>query len=183
MGSGARAVVAEALASDPGNGYWTVTDMLLAHLEAETDPADADATTVAYLTALAETEEPGNAEAQAWLSLLGQEYAEGLILPGGPKSAGRRSELPQPVPPTPWLQAAPNPSNGPMQLICSLPEGAERGEVAVMDAMGRVMETRIVPPQGAILELDMRTWANGTYIANLVIDGIDAANIKLQRMK
>lgn len=158
-------------------------DMLLVHMENGTDPADADAATVAYLESLAATEEPGYADAQAWLALLGQEFTEGLILPGGPKTRGHLMEERLPAPPPSWLQAAPNPSSGPMQLICSLPEGAERGELVVMDAMGRVMETRSVPTQGAILELDMRTWANGTYIANLVIDGIDAANIKLQRMK
>lgn len=49
--------------------------------------------------------------------------------------------------------------------------------------MGRVMFQRAVAHQGAILELDMRTWANGTYIAILMVDGINAANIKLQRMK
>lgn len=158
-------------------------DMLLAHMENETDPGDADAATIAYLESLAATEEPGYADAQAWLALLGQEFPEGLILPGGPKSADRSAEQPQVAPPTSWLQAAPNPSNGPMQLICALPEGAEHGELLVMDVMGRVMVSRPVAPQGAILELDMRYWSSGTYLANLRVDGINAGSIKLQRMK
>jgi len=181
--SAARAIVSDALASDPGNASWTVMDMLLVHMENGTDPADADAATVAYLESLAATEEPGYADAQAWLALLGQEFPEGLILPGGPKSRGLLMEERLPAPPPSWLQAAPNPSSGPLQLICTLPDGAERGEVAVMDAMGRVMVTRSVAPHGAILELDMRNWATGTYLANLVVDGINAGSIKLQRMK
>ena len=84
---------------------------------------------------------------------------------------------------SPWLHVSPNPTNGPVQLVCALPEGAERAELTIRDAQGRLVEQRRLAAPGGIFDIDTRAWANGTYLIGLTVDGIKAGSAKLQRVR
>ena len=77
------------------------------------------------------------------------------------------------------LQAYPNPSNGPVYLVYTVPEGVERAELQMMDAMGRLVYSQRVAPQNGIAEVMPDQVANGMHVAILVCDGIRTGTAKL----
>lgn len=179
----ARVLAAAELNEDPGNGYWSVMEMLLGYLETEQDPADADATTVAYLESLAGTDEAGAAMAESWLALLGQEWPEGLILPGGPKGVRLPQEEAARLVQSPWLQAHPNPSNGPVWIAYTVPEGVTAAALNIHDSAGRLVWQRNLSSGGGIVELAAKELASGLHMASLRLDGIAVGNVKLSKLR
>lgn len=179
----ARVLAAAELNEDPGNGYWTVMEMLLGYLEAEQDPADADATTVANLESIAGTDEAGAAMAEAWLTVLGQDWPEGLILPGGPKSVRLPQQESFREMESPWLQAHPNPSNGPVWLAYTVPEGVTTVDLSILDGAGRQVWNRKLSSSGGIVELGAKELASGLHVASLAFDGISVGSVKLSKLR
>lgn len=70
------------------------------------------------------------------------------------------------------LQAYPNPSNGPVYLVYTVPEGVEQAELRMHDAAGRDVHRQRVAPQNGIAEIIPRHVANGMHVASLHCDGI-----------
>lgn len=137
------------------------------------------ATTVAYLESLAGTDEAGAAMAEAWLALMGQEWPEGLILPGGPKSPRRPHEESSRLLESPWLQAHPNPSNGPVWVAYTVPEGVSAVALTIHDSAGRTVARRNLPASGGMTELSSKELAPGIHMAALAFDGIRVGTVKL----
>ncbi len=78
---------------------------------------------------------------------------------------------------SPFLQAYPNPSAGPVYVVYEIPEGVERAELQVVDATGKLILTRNMAPQNGILELT--GLGSGLCIATLRCDGIRLGVVKV----
>ncbi|MBZ0206997.1 MAG: T9SS type A sorting domain-containing protein [Flavobacteriales bacterium] len=143
-----------------------------------------DAGTVQWLTDLAEERWTiGSAQASAWLQ--GATGADALdeviILPedGEQRSTSQRrvrnrtSETPL------LLQAYPNPSDGPVYVVCNVPDGVEQARLCVADLNGRLVKEIVLNNGAGIAEIRPGFAAAGIYLAELRLDGIRAGQVKL----
>lgn len=177
---GARSLVDSQLITDRENGYWLVQDLLLTKKEdhqplGQLDPAEHD-----LLAQIAANNAAGAPEALAWLDLLGETFQPEIVLP----NANRRSSLQRErltLEESPFLRAYPNPSKGPVYLVYEVPDGAEKAEVQVVDATGKILLTRTLAPRNGILELPKL--APGLNVATLRCDGIRIGVVKLSSVK
>jgi hypothetical protein len=124
----------------------------------------------------------GSAHANAWLHALGHELPEEvIILPeNGPKRATiarKPSRADQPL--GNLLEAYPNPAATEQWLVYQLPQEVEQASVSVRDMLGREMEQVRLGQGTGIVELAMRAWPSGLYMATLTADGIPMGSIKL----
>ncbi len=77
------------------------------------------------------------------------------------------------------LEIYPNPSNGPVYVVYTIPEGVEKAELSVSDAQGRSILNTNVPPKNGIFELNDRSSSTGMHIVNLTCDGIPIGSAKV----
>jgi len=110
--------------------------------------------------------------AHAWLLYLGDSLTSEMELPNTTKRLSRQRENGSSTPMTNLLQAYPNPTNGPVYLVYTVPEGVEQAELRMHDAAGRDVHRQRVVPQNGIAEIIPRHVANGMHVASLHCDGI-----------
>jgi hypothetical protein len=178
-GPGARAAVTSGLQHGLLSEYFSVQDLYLSLLEDGKRATELDADGIYQLEQLARDGKSGAGAARAWLSLLGQQWNEEVILPK-PVRSFQAQEMPLVDTEAPLIEAYPNPTNGPVYLVVHLPEGASEGLVRVMDPLGRlVLENRVA---GAVQILDVNTqgMALGFYTAGLHVDGIAAGTVNFE---
>ena len=143
--------------------------------------AAADSNTVDWLRQLAEDRWTiGSAQAGAWLQALGEApLDEVIILPadGLKRLPGQRPRRPQSE--TWMLQAWPNPSVGPVHIVCNVPPTVSKGCLRILDLNGRLVKEEFLAPGAGIVELLPGIAAPGLYMAELHLDGIQAGRVKL----
>lgn len=121
----------------------------------------------------------GSAQASAWLQAMGAEpLDEVILLPMEPKSIRSRERSHASTEPR-ILEANPNPSSGPIYIVCNVPEGVQQATVRITDMNGRVVHERNLIAGAGIVELDRQMAAAGIYVAELHLDGIRAGQVKL----
>jgi hypothetical protein len=181
-GPGARAAITSGLQHGLLSEYFTVQDLYLRLLEDGQRATDLDADGIYQLEQIARDGKSGSGAARAWLSLLGQQWNEEVILPK-PVRSFQAQEMPLVDTEAPFIEAYPNPTNGPVYLVVHLPEGASEGLVRVMDPLGRLLvEQRFA---GSVQVIDMNTSgeATGLYTAGLYVDGLDLGTIKFEVLR
>lgn len=122
----------------------------------------------------------GSAQASAWLQALGQApLDEVILLPMEQKrgtSARRERRRPDHQAD---LHAWPNPSSGPVYVLCNVPASVEHASLRILDLNGRlVRELDLIAGMG-IAELQPDFAAPGIYVAVLRLDGIRTGQVKL----
>jgi len=177
----ARVLVDAMLAIDSANGYWRVQDLHLRLVKENTPLSTVDGADRSMLESIAyDSKDPGRPEALAWLLYLGDSLPDEMELPNTTKRLLNRHTWSNASAKAPsLLQTYPNPSNGPVYLVYTVPEGVERAELRMMDAMGRLVYSQRVAPQNGIAEIMPDQVANGMHVAILVCDGIRTGTAKL----
>jgi hypothetical protein len=79
----------------------------------------------------------------------------------------------------PVLEAYPNPSNGPVYVVCNVPASAERASLILHDLKGRAVGQLVVDPGMGLAELRPGALPAGLYLAELRVDGIRTGQVKL----
>ena len=177
--SSARQIVNDKLASQVNDkSYWEVQDLVLGLMESQKDLSDLTTLQLQQLQAIASRDEAGTAVSIAILTAIGEVYQEPLILPNRTKRLLSQQDK-QPALSPAQLTAYPNPSNGPVFLVYTVPEGVEKAEITVFDAQGRMINTSIVPPNGGIFEINERSLSTGLHVVNLTCDGISVGSTKV----
>ena len=125
----------------------------------------------------------GSTQASAWLQAAtsADPLAEVIILPDDmqPKSGaqhrvrGRASQQPM------LLEAYPNPSDGPVYVVCNVPEGVTKASLQIRDLNGRLLHDQPVEAGMGVAVLQAESVAAGIYLAELRLDGIRAGQVKL----
>jgi hypothetical protein len=86
----------------------------------------------------------------------------------------------QPVSDKPLLlEAYPNPSSGPVYVVCNVPPSVAKATLRIMDMNGRLVHEQAVAAGAGIAELEPDMAAPGIYLAELRLDGIRAGLVKL----
>ena len=117
------------------------------------------------------TEKAGSAQAQALLMALGQgNYPDEILLPDEHRMAPMHAQLNTAEVPT-TLTAYPNPAKDQVYIVYDLPEGAEKAELRVMDALGRLIDQRDVSLTNRIADLSLKNAAGGVLVCGLYVDG------------
>ena len=175
----ARQIVNEKLASQIADrSYWEVQDLMLDLMENLQDLSDLTSLQLQQLQAIASRDEAGTAISIAILTAIGQTYHEPLILPNRTKRLLPQQTQDNTISPA-QLTAYPNPSNGPVYVVYSVPDGVEKVELTVFDAQGRLISSSLVPPNGGIFEINERSLSTGLHIVNLTCDGISVGSAKV----
>ncbi len=160
----ARELVDAALEEDPEAVYWLVADPYLAKLEEDQDPLSA-AGLIGVLSDLAATDQYGSGHASAWLSALGVEEPEVIILPY--MGAKRYTEVSVPQQPA-TLKVHPNPSQGLVHFTAAVPGGVNGAILRILDVTGQVVGEKRTTGDDLLLSWDLQLPA-GTYYAALII--------------
>ena len=183
VNSGCRVPRTETLqrSKKPNDPYWTIQDMAHAQLESNKDLAEVDASIVQQLQVMAQGLGAGAAEAQAWLSLIGEPYDEPIILPDLSKRAKPHAPQRSAFSWTP-LSVFPNPSDGELNIGYEVPSEVQRAEVRVMDALGQLIYEDELSGTG-VVRLDIPVHATGLRIVALYFDGHLIGTEKVQMMK
>lgn len=118
--------------------------------------------------------------AQAWGIALGLGLTDSLpdsYLPpmfrGSLRPAGSTANTASVMP---ALAAYPNPAKD--HVVLAFPEWAAGGTIQVFDARGQLKATPSLSGQHAFTELSLGGWAEGIYLARLVLDGIAVGQCK-----
>ena len=174
--SAARAELDQKLAG-VHSPWWELQNIHLSMLESGAEAPTA--AQVITLEGLAASEGPGAIAARAWLAQInGEAVAVKVILPGaGTRSflggrAGRVDTAPV------LLGIYPNPTQGQAYITCQLPEGADQGELVVLDPTGRLVLSKTIQPGVGIIELPRAQLNVGAYVVTLKADGTRVANGK-----
>ncbi|MBK8339182.1 MAG: hypothetical protein IPK99_03885 [Flavobacteriales bacterium] len=114
----------------------------------------------------------GSGHAQAWLTLLGGSFGDHVVLPTHNQQRSARARERAVASPPVFVNVHPNPSNGPVVVVCNLPEGATGGALVVRDPLGRTIHQQQFLGEVQVLDLDTRQLASGVYSAYLEADGI-----------
>lgn len=75
--------------------------------------------------------------------------------------------------------AWPNPSAGPVNVLCNVPPSAMEASLRVTDLNGRLVKEQTLPVGRGIAQLAPGFAAPGIYLAELRLDGIRAGQVKL----
>ena len=179
--TGVRVVIDEQLAAEPTASFWTIQDLAYEQLETNKDLAELDAAVVQQLQTMSQSMGAGAAEAQAWLTVLGEPYDEPVILPDLSKRA--KPHAPQRSAFT-WapLSVFPNPSDGLLNIAYEVPPEVQRAEVRVMDALGQLIFSDELSGTG-VVRMDVPVHATGLRIVALYFDGHLIGTEKVQMMK
>jgi len=177
--AGARDLVEARLLADEGDiDLWTIYDLYLGLMENNQRPVDLNNSGFGQLEIIAAADGIGAPQAAAWMELLGVPFEEELLLPTKAKRAKPQSK--QRAPATrPILAAYPNPSNGPVYVSYTVPEGVEQVELHVYDAQGSLVKQQRVAASSGILEMLTNELASGVHVASLHFDGIHVGTAKL----
>ncbi len=162
---------------------WEVLERY-ANAELATGSDSLDAATVQWLTDLANDRWTiGSAQASAWLQAAtsADPLEEVIILPSDmqPRSGvqhrvrGRASQQPM------LLEAYPNPSDGPVYVVCNVPEGVSTASLQIRDMNGRLVYDQPLEAGMGVAVLRAEAVAAGIYLAELRLDGIRAGQVKL----
>lgn len=180
MGDNARArqVVDDALISGKQPEYWDVQDLYLTLRENNQGVQDVDASGLAMLDAIATSGLYGSGHAQVWLTILGESFADHVVLPQHNRAPQAASDEDDTAPLL--MQVQPNPSNGPVAVSLQLPEGADGGAIRVLDPLGRQVYQTTFTGSVQIVEIDTREMANGVYLAEVQVDGIQLGVTKFE---
>jgi hypothetical protein len=140
-----------------------------------------DSGTVQWLNDLAaERWTIGSAQASAWLQALGSEpLDEVIVLPKEERSATVRRQRHAISDKPMLLQAYPNPSTGPVYVVCNVPQSVAKASLRIMDLNGRLVHEEALAAGTGIAELRPGLAAPGIYLAELQLDGIRAGQVKL----
>lgn len=140
-----------------------------------------DSSTLQWLNDLAgERWTIGSAQASAWLQALGSEpLDEVIILPVEQRSATVRRQRHAVSDKPMLLQAYPNPSTGPVYVVCNVPQSVAKASLWIMDLNGRLIHEQPLAAGEGIAELQPGMAAPGIYLAELHLDGIRAGQVKL----
>lgn len=116
----------------------------------------------------------GSASANAWLHALGNELPDEVIIL--PEDGAKRAIQQQQVHPISWanemvLEAFPNPSNGPVFLAYTLPEGCEQGILSIADLSGRAMAKQLTYQSSGLVQITTNEWSAGLYLVTLNAGG------------
>lgn len=180
----ARVLVDTMLARDPYQSYWLVQDLHLRCREQQVPFGSIDGADRSMLEGIAaDPKEPGCPEAMAWLTYLGDSLAHDIELPNTTKRMRSQAEHGQTARANLMLRAYPNPSNGPVYLVYTVPEGVEQTELRMHDAAGRLVYQQRVAPQNGIAELEPDQLATGLHVAVLLCDGIRVGTVTVSRMR
>lgn len=174
----ARQVVDAALVTGRQPEYWDVQDLYLTLRENAQGPQDVDVTGQQMLEAIATSGLYGAGHAQVWLSILGQSFPDHVVLPQhnrAPQASSDEFDTPPLL-----MQVQPNPSKGPVAVSLQLPEGADGGAIRVLDPLGRQVYQTTFTGSVQIVEIDTREMANGVYLAEVQVDGIQLGVTKFE---
>ncbi len=182
----ARSLVDAMRMADSENGYWKVQDMLVRVKEESKACSELTAADRSLLEAIAaDWKDPGQADAQAWLTFIGVEFEEDVEFPSEGGAKQRRNDagtMANGAVMTP-LRAYPNPTAGPLYLVYTVPEGVEQAELRVMDTMGRLAYSQRVAPQNGIAEMQPQQVTSGMHVAMLLWDGIRVGTAKVSLIR
>jgi hypothetical protein len=178
----AQAVVDSAQAANPGEPWMEVQELALALMAQEAEWSDADGNAVSMLQDIAGNEKAGAGEALAWLMMLGTEYDEEIMLPDRNKARRPRPERTRSSA-SHLLAAYPNPSNGPVYLVYTVPEGVENVELNMHDAQGRLVHSSRPQPRNGIVEVLAKDLSSGVHLVSLRYDGMQVATAKVSVAK
>ncbi len=163
--------------SNRPDGYWEIQDLYLRKMETQTDITDIDPNDLAMLVRNAEADTVGSGEAMAWLELLGYPQEFPIIFPeirGGTKSLTDEPARSAPR----FMKAYPNPSNGPVTLAFTPPEGVDHVEITVYDLSGRMIQRSAPQAADGLVTLNYPA-IPGMYVAKLTFDGIPVEEAKV----
>lgn len=122
----------------------------------------------------------GSAQASAWLQAMGEAPLEELILlPTPGLKSGRNERTRQRANSEAVLHAWPNPSAGPVNVLCSVPSSAMEASLRITDINGRLVREQKLPAGRGIAQLVPGFAVPGIYFAELRLDGIRAGQVKL----
>lgn len=76
-------------------------------------------------------------------------------------------------------QNRPNPANGTTVIQYTLPKAMTNATLVVVDLNGREISTQAINDVNGVVELNTQTWAAGTYIYSVVVDGRALAQKKM----
>lgn len=143
--------------------------------------AAADSNTVDWLRQLAEDRWTiGSAQASAWLQALGAAPLEELILlPTPGLKSGRNERTRQRANSEAVLHAWPNPSTGPVNVLCNVSPTVVEASLRITDLNGRLVQEQKLPAGRGIARLAPGFAVPGIYFAELRLDGIRAGQVKL----
>ena len=77
------------------------------------------------------------------------------------------------------LEAYPNPSTGPVYVVCNVPQSVAKATLRITDMNGRLVHEQTLGNGEGIAELESGMAAPGIYLAELRLDGIRAGQVKL----
>ncbi len=140
-----------------------------------------DSTTVQWLNDLSsERWKFGSAQASAWLQALGADPLDEVIkLPDEDRSTTVRRQRHAVSNRPMLLEAYPNPSTGPVYLVCNVPPSVAKATLRIMDMNGRLIREQALANGEGIAELEPGMASPGIYLAELRLDGIRAGQVKL----
>ncbi|MBS1937557.1 MAG: T9SS type A sorting domain-containing protein, partial [Bacteroidetes bacterium] len=125
----------------------------------------------------------GSAQASAWLQTAtgAAPLEEVIILPTDMqlRSSARHRERDRASHQPLLLDAYPNPSVGPVHVVCNVPEGVSKATLQIRDLNGRLLYDQRVEPGMGVAVLQAGAVAAGIYLAELRLDGIRAGQVKL----
>ncbi len=122
----------------------------------------------------------GSAQASAWLQAMGEAPLDELILLPTPELKSSRNErVRQRANNEAVLQAWPNPSAGPVFVLCNVPPTVSGASLRITDLNGRLVQEQKLPAGRGVAELAPGFAAPGLYLAELRLDGIRAGQVKL----
>lgn len=122
----------------------------------------------------------GSAQASAWLQAMGEAPLEELILLPTPElKSGRNERTRQRANSEAVLHAWPNPSAGPVNVVCNVPPTVVEASLRITDLNGRLVKQQTLPVGRGIAQVAPGFAAPGIYLAELRLDGIRAGQVKL----
>lgn len=122
--------------------------------------------------------------AQAWGIALGLELTDSIpdsYLPPMYRGSLRPTGTSTTAATMPALAAYPNPATE--RVMLAFPEWAGEGSIQVFDAQGRLQVMHALAGQPAFVEVSLRDWSEGIYLARLVMDGLALGECKFTVMK
>lgn len=171
---------AQEVAADAPTLYGTVKRWAEAQNNGGWHAVDAD--TRAWLeTHAAERGVQGSAQAQAWLSALGeQEQPEVIVLPSLTRSAATARRPPGArASNEPILVLFPNPANDGVRVAYQLPEDLPTARLTLLDVNGREVWSERSGGGVQLLDVPLTLAAAGLYVCRLEVEGSSVASERL----
>lgn len=68
---------------------------------------------------------------------------------------------------------------GPVYVVCNVPQSVAKATLRIMDMNGRLIHEQVLAPGAGIAELQPSMAAPGIYLAELLLDGIRAGQVRI----